>query len=82
VGKDVSPSGLLRVIDKNSPASGVADDHVGQDDGKVELVRETADSCEHLPEELLALGELAAAAKVGAEEAHDGIDDKKLEGLT
>lgn len=50
---------------------------IRHEDGNIELLSELHDAGENLAEDLLALGELAAAGVVVAEAGHDGVDDEE-----
>ena len=70
---------LLRV--RHEHVARVGRDLVRQEHGDIELGRDLDELADVLAELLLALGELAAAAELDAEEAHDGVDDEQLDGL-
>jgi hypothetical protein len=54
------------------------DDLVGDEDGDVELLGDLDEARHHAAELLLAVGELAAARVVDAEERRDRVDDQQL----
>jgi len=72
--------GLFGIRDKGHAAVGVAHDLVGDHDGDVVLGPDLDEGGQHLAEQLLAGGELAAANIVDAEEGGHGVDDDEGKG--
>jgi hypothetical protein len=70
---------LLRV--RHEHVARVGRDLVRQEHGDIELGRDLDELADVLAELLLALGELAAAAELDAEEAHDAVHDEQLDRL-